>query len=387
MAFIESGYVSLNKYGEQLCGDHVEIMNRDDTSIMVLSDGLGSGVKASILSTLTSKILGTMIANGLRVDDAVETIAHTLPVCQERKIAYSTFSISSISSSGEVYLIQYDNPTAILIKDGKCTEYPKKKIEVYGKEIYESRFKIDVGDMLLLISDGVVHAGVGQVYNLGWQRSNICDYLDEHYDSKLTSKKMAAILAGACRQLYIDMPGDDATVAVQRMRNLKNINVMVGPPIKNTDDERIIGKFLSSEGKKIVCGGTTSQIVARYLNEKVEPQLKYIDKDVPPTATIKGIDLVTEGVLTLSRAIEIIDGYTTSGDIDLDYLVGLDGASLLARLLLEESTSIHFFVGTAINPAHQNPDFPLDLSIKPRLVRQLAKSLEAAGKKIVLEFY
>lgn len=387
MAFIESGYVSLNKYGEQLCGDHVEIISHNDTSLMVLSDGLGSGVKASILSTLTSKILGTMIANGLRVDDAVETIAHTLPVCQERKIAYSTFSISNISSSGEVYLIQYDNPTAILIKDGKCTEYPKKKIEVYGKEIYESRFNINLGDMLLLISDGVVHAGVGQVYNLGWQRNNICDYLDEHFDSQLTSKKMAAMLAGACRQLYIDMPGDDATVAVQRMRKLENINVMVGPPVKNNDDEKIISKFLSLEGKKIVCGGTTSQIVARYLNEKVEPQLDYIDKKVPPTATIKGIDLVTEGVLTLSRATEIIDGYTTSGDIDLDYLVGLDGASRLARLLLEESTSIHFFVGTAINPAHQNPDFPMELSIKPRLVRQLAKSLEAAGKKVVLEFY
>lgn len=387
MAFIESGYVSLNKYGEQLCGDHVEIMNCGSTSITVLSDGLGSGVKASILSTLTSKILGTMIANGLRIDDAVETIAHTLPVCKERKIAYSTFSISSVTNKGEVYLIQYDNPTAILIKNGKCAEYKKKKIEVYGKVIYESRFNISVGDMLILISDGVVHAGIGQVYNLGWQRSNICDFLDEHFDSQMTSKKMAALLAGACRQLYIDMPGDDATVAVQRMRNTENINVMVGPPSNSNDDQNILGRFLSSDGKKIVCGGTTSQIVARYLHEEVEPQLEYIDKDVPPTAKIKGIDLVTEGVLTLSRAIEIIDGYTTSGDIDLDYLVGHDGASLLSRLLLEESTSIHFFVGTAINPAHQNPDFPTELSIKPRLVRHLAKSLEAAGKKVELEFY
>ena len=387
MAFIESGYVSLNKYGEELCGDRVEIINQDDSVTMVLADGLGSGVKANILATLTSKIIGTMIANGLRVDDAVETIAHTLPVCKQRQIAYSTFSISKVSSSGETYLIQYDNPLAILIHDGKCEDYPQKKLDVYGKTIYESRFKLDIGDMLILISDGVVHAGVGFVYNLGWQHENVCNYIEEHYDPTMTSKGMAALIAGACRQLYVDMPGDDTTVAVQRMRAPLSVNVMVGPPVKREDDRNVISKFLAPHGKKIVCGGTTSQIVAAYLNEEVCPLIEYADPQVPPTATIKGIDLVTEGVLTLSRAVKIIGGYTTSGDIGADYLDGRDGASMLSRMLLEDSTVIHFFVGRAINPAHQNPEFPSELSIKTRLVEELAQSLKVAGKKVEIDYY
>lgn len=387
MAFIESGYVSLNKHGEELCGDRVEIINQDDSVTMVLADGLGSGVKANILATLTSKIIGTMIANGLRVGDCVETIAHTLPVCKERQIAYSTFSISKVSSSGQAYLVQYDNPYAILLHNGKCVDYPKKEITVYGKTIFESRFKLEIGDMLFLISDGVVHAGIGFVYNLGWRRENICSYIEEHYDPEITSKGMAARLAGACRQLYADMPGDDTTVAVQRARPLEEVNVMVGPPVKREEDNKIISDFISAHGKKVVCGGTTSQIVAAYLNEDVHPMLEYVDKKVPPIANIKGIDLVTEGVLTLSRAIEITDGYTAPGNITRDYLSGRDGATMLARLLLEDSTMIHFYVGRAINPAHQNPEFPSELSIKTRLVKQLAKSLEAAGKKVEIEYH
>lgn len=386
MAFVESGYVSLNKHGEQLCGDRVEIINHNEYVTTVLSDGLGSGVKASILATLTSKIIGTMIANGLQVDDAVETIAHTLPVCKERQIAYSTFSISKISENGDAYLIQYDNPNAILINNGKCVDYPKIQLNVYGKKIYESRFKLEIGDMLLLISDGVVHAGVGSVFNLGWRRQNVCEFVEEKYNPSMTSKTMAATLAAACRQLYVNMPGDDTTVAVQRLRALESVNVMVGPPVNRNEDDVVISKFLSGRGKKIVCGGTTSQIVASHLKTELKPKLQYFDKRVPPTAEIKGIDLVTEGVLTLSRAVEIIGEYNNSGDQFFDSLYGKDGASQLAKMLLEDSTNIHIFVGRAINPAHQNPEFPSELSLKTRLIKQLASSLETVGKKVDIEY-
>ena len=163
MVCIESGYVSLSKHGEELCGDRVEIINGDDSVTMVLADGLGSGVKANILATLTSKIIGTMIANGLGIGDAVETIAQTLPVCSQRKIAYSTFSILKAENNGEASLIQYDNPSALFLRDGKCIDYDVKQVEVHGKNILESHFTLRKNDMFLLISDGVVHAGVGKI--------------------------------------------------------------------------------------------------------------------------------------------------------------------------------------------------------------------------------
>lgn len=387
MDCIESGYVSLNKYHEELCGDCVEIINKEQSVTMVLADGLGSGVKANILATLTSKILGTMMANGLKIEDAVQTIACTLPVCSVRKIAYSTFSILQVNKDGEAYLVQFDNPNAIFIRNSKCADFPMGKIDVSGKKIYESHFMLQKGDMLLLISDGVVHAGVGKVYNLGWQLEHVCKFVEDHFTNEITSKSMAALLAGACNQLYIDMPGDDATVAVLRIRGNQTTNVMIGPPVDKSDDEKMVNCLLKSEGKKVVCGGTTSQIVGHCLKRDVKTQINYFDPSIPPTATIEGIDLVTEGVLTLSRVLEYSNEYSKSADLDSSCINGNDGASQLARILLEQSTNINFFVGRAINPAHQNPEFPSSLSMKSRLVDELAQSLKNCGKQVNVRLF
>jgi hypothetical protein len=386
MYSIESGYSSLNKYKEELCGDCVEIINGDESSTMVLADGLGSGVKANILSTLTSKIIGTMMASGLKISDAVQTIAHTLPVCSERQIAYSTFSILQVSRGGDAYLVQFDNPQAIFLHDAKSTDYPMKKLSVCGKEIYESHLTLERGDMFVLVSDGVVHAGVGKIYNFGWQRDNICQFLEQHYRGDMTAKAMADMLTGACGQLYIDMPGDDATTAVMRMRDSAVLSVMIGPPVSRDDDLGMVHDFMLPPGKKAVCGGTTAQIVARGLGKKVETSIDYVDPGLPPTAKIDGVDLVTEGVLTLSRVLGYTKLYRSSPDAG-QALAANDGASLLARLMLEESTDINFFVGRAINPAHQNPDFPAELSMKSRLVGELADSLKACGKRVNVRFF
>lgn len=383
MAFIENGYVSLNKIGEELCGDSVNIINRDDSVTAVLADGLGSGVKASILSTLTSKIIGTMISNGLKLSDCVETIAHTLPVCKDRQIAYSTFSIAKIMDSGETYLTQYDNPTAIVVHNGKCIDYKKEKQIVSGKTIYESHLKLSMNDLIILLSDGVVHAGIGFIYNLGWRHKNVCEYIESRYNPDFTAKNTAAMIIGACKQLYADMPGDDTTVAVLKIRKKNVVSVMAGPPANKDDDRKIISQFINSDGMKVICGGTTSQIVAKYLKTEVKPNLNYISVDIPPTATIKGIDLVTEGVLTLNKAIEIINDYSKSNEISSNYFDSQDGATQLSKILIEDSTEIKFFVGRAINPAHQNPDFPLDLSIKRRLIDDLSQSLIKLGKNVV----
>ena len=123
------GYKSINHFGEQLCGDHVDVVEENErSSVIVLADGLGSGVKASILSTLTSKIISTMMAEGLTVEDCVETIAQTLPICSVRGVAYSTFTIMHLVNNQEMELIQYDNPLVILLRDGKHYDYPKSRL-------------------------------------------------------------------------------------------------------------------------------------------------------------------------------------------------------------------------------------------------------------------
>ena len=263
--YLEHGWLSMNKAGEQLCGDHVETVNREDSVIMVLADGLGSGVKASILSTLTSKILATMLAGDMTVEDSVETIALTLPVCSVRQVAYCTFTILQVNKyTSEVYLIQFDNPDLILLRNGKIYDYPKEKREIAGKTIFETRMVGQIGDLYIMMSDGAIHAGVGTVLNFGWQQPEIAEYAQRVWTPELSAKSMAAKISDACRELYMDIPGDDTTVAALRIRQRQQVNLMIGPPRDPAEDEAIMKDFFALEGKTIVCGGTTSTVLGRY---------------------------------------------------------------------------------------------------------------------------
>lgn len=210
---VDSGYRSLFKYGEELCGDMVQEIRDDSSFLLVLADGLGSGVKANILSTLTSKILSTMMANKMSVEDCVSTIAATLPVCQKRGVAYSTFTIIRITNNDEAEIIQYDNPMVIMLRDGKSFDYPTVMKEIEGKKIYETRLKVKCDDVFIAMSDGAIYAGVEQVLNYGWQRDNIVDFAEANYHYKNTAKIITSMILEQCNLLYNEKPGDDTTVA------------------------------------------------------------------------------------------------------------------------------------------------------------------------------
>lgn len=214
----DTGYHSLNKYGEQLCGDHVEIIEGDDSLVMVLADGLGSGVKACILSTLTSKIISTMIANAISIEECISTIASTLPVCEKRGIAYSTFTIIKIVHNNEAEIIQFDNPSVILLRNGKSFHYDNTSFLVGEKTIYRAHVTLKLHDLLVAMSDGVVHAGVGRNLNYGWRRENIIAFLEKRYRSSHTATDVSQMLTAECNTLYGGMPGDDTTVVVVQIR-------------------------------------------------------------------------------------------------------------------------------------------------------------------------
>jgi hypothetical protein len=386
--FIDVAYNSLNKNGEELCGDKVEIIKTSDGVIIVLADGLGSGVKANILATLTCKIAGTMLKEGLSLYETVDTIAHTLPVCNVRQLAYCTFTIIKILKDGSVHAIEYDNPAYILIKDNFIHIPEKKELIIKDKLIKESHFKLEVNDVLTIVSDGAIHAGVGAMLNLGWQWDNVADYLEALVPVESCSANITKDLIQTCQKLYAGKPGDDTTVVTITLRKPEPVTIFTGPPKHIENDHLVIDKLITSIGTKIVCGGTAANIAARELNEKIMVDLKYYDPSVPPTATIKGIDLVTEGVLTLSNVSEKINTYLNSSledKISLN-LEGKDGASRLTKLLIEHCTHLKLIVGKAINPAHQNPDFPSDLSIKVRVVELLAQAMKKLGKEIEIEY-
>lgn len=389
---VDVAYKSLNKFNEVLCGDKVELLKTEDSNIMILADGMGSGVKANILATLTSKILGTMFLNGATLEECVETIVETLPICRVRQVAYSTFSILQVFHSGEAYLVEFDNPSCIFIRNGQLVPIPRNIREVQGKKINEYRFRVQRGDALILMSDGTVHAGVGQLLNFGWLWEDIAKYAVKQYALTISAMRLAAAICQACDELYQYRPGDDTTVACMRIINAKPVHLMTGPAQDPSMDEEMVKGFMSGDDstKRIICGGTSATIVSRVLKKKLDVSMDYVDPDIPPIAYMDGIELVTEGVLTLNRVVQLLRRYAKNETVSEDFFLELDkqnGASMVAKMLIEDCTELHLYVGKAINSAYQNPGLPFDLGIRQNLVEQLKTVVEEMGKQVTVTYY
>lgn len=380
---------SFNKNREELCGDKVEVLKTEDSSIIILADGMGSGVKANILATLTSKILGTMFREGAAIDACVETIARTLPICKEREVAYATFSILQIFRDGEAYLVEYDNPKCVFIRNKEIINYPYQERVIEGKKIREYRFHVELNDCFVLMSDGAIWAGEEETMNYNWEWDDMAAYTLKCTNETLSAARLAAMLSQVCYDLYGQNPGDDTTVAVTRVIRRQVVNIFTGPPSRKEDDERVVHDFMKQEGKKVICGGTSANVASRVLKREIVTLVKHADPKIPPMATMEGLDLVTEGVLTIGSALDLLHRYENDdfNEAFFDALDAENGAAKLARLLIEECTDLNLFVGRALNPAHQNSNLPFDLSVRMNLVEQLKDCAERMGKHVTVKYY
>ncbi len=388
--YADVGYRSLCKSGQMVCGDHIERIDREDGSIiLVLADGLGSGVKACILATLTSTIISRMIAEDLPITYCVSAIAEVLPVCSVRKLAYSTFTVIHITPTGMAYLIEYDNPRTILLRDGKEFPIQYVKMEIGDKVIESAKIQLKKDDIILTYSDGAEHSGVGpgMSYSLGWGRSNIVEYMSPLYYSGFSAKTLNTIFLDECYGRYCGEPGDDTTALTICMRSREQVNLMIGPPANVEDNNKMLSLFFGKRGKHIVCGGTTSRIVSEYLGKPMITETERPDDDIPAIGYIEGVDLVTEGIITVNRVLEYAKDYLKDNETYSDWCYKRDGASLIAQMLFETATDINFFVGRAVNPAHQDPELQINFSIKMQLLRELVECLEKMGKNIRVSYF
>jgi len=387
---VEFSWVSLNKAGEELCGDSVMIRSNPETFVAVLSDGLGSGVKAHILSTLTAEIAARMSESGAYIEDVMQTLAETLPECSVRKLAYATFAVLTVNQGRDAHLVEFDSAPLILVRDGAIVNLPMEERMVGDRKIREVRFECRENDFMVLISDGYEHAGLGGIYRLGWGWNNIAKAVQRFVQAGIVDTfKLTQALSKTCLKLYEDRPGDDATVIGMKVRPAISATVLTGPPANKDLDEFAVKRLMSSQGEKIICGGSTAQMAARVLREELvvdwvppakrkkgAPMQK---KGSPPTALLNGVDLVTEGILTLGQAAEILRASRTIYDLPKD-----DDASIrLARSLLM-ADDIRFIVGSAINP-NQVADIIRGEPMRMVYIRELVQVLSAHDKYVEVE--
>ena len=385
---VDIGWKSLNHYGEQLCGDHVDIVQQKDSEskVVVLADGLKSGVKASILSTLTSKIISTMMAEGMSLEECVHTIAATLPISSEYGVAYSTFTILHVIENETVELIQYENPEVIMLRDLEVKDYPKVEFSVDGKVISRSVIPLKENDLFIAMSDGCPGANSELSYNNNWKISDIASFMATLAPVGYTAKTLATILTEECNKLYGGKPIDDTTACIVRVIRRSQTNVLFGPPANRDDNDRMMALFFSKAGKHIICGGTTASIAADYLGKSVRPSTKYANVGGPPVSEIDGVDLVTEGIVTIAKVLKNARDYVGRDEGYIEWSLQHDAAALVSRILFEESTDINFLVGRAINPAHQDIE-SINFNVKMSLVEELASCLRKMGKNVKISYF
>ena len=382
--FVDFAYGSLFKYKEELCGDKVEFYSDDDIFVMALADGLGSGVKANILATLTSKIGVTMLKEKMKLDDVVETISRTLPISPTLNIAYSTFTLIRVDQGGMAYIAEFDNPSVIFLRGGDFLKLHWNERIIYKKRIRETSIQLKHNDNLILISDGYKFAGKNGNWIKPWTYEDTCHYIKKCYLKEMNAKEMTNNILDLFNELYYYEPIDDTTVATLKIIRDKKVVLLSGPPVDKSRDSEIVNKFKNARGKKIICGGTTARIVSRELKKSYKPG-KIVDKDIPPVGYIEGVDFVTEGVITLQKATSILEHILNTTDYEVLYKE--DGSSKLAKMLYEDSLHIKLMVGKSVNQTNQILELSNKLSNKVDILNHLKDVLIKLGKIVDIEYF
>jgi hypothetical protein len=381
--YFEIGKSQLNKHGEVLCGDSIITNANRETATAILSDGLGSGVKANILSTLTSKILSVMLSNDCPLEEVVSTLIQTLPTCSIRQLAYSTFTVAQFYSRGHLHLVQYDNPPILFLRKNKINQIEYQDRNIQGKTIKEAEIELQEGDTFVIMSDGEVHAGICNTLNFGWSWENIADFTERISQKPMTANEIAYELTNVANKLYAEEPGDDTSVIVVKVRQKRYLSVMVGAPKDRNDDAIIVTEFMEAPGRKVICGGTTGNIVARELDREIEVDLSSLKEGVPPIGNLEGINLCTEGIITISKTLKMLQ----RDDISYKKLeINKDGVTRFIKELTK-ADDITLYIGQAINPAHQTANMPMEFGIKTQIMEKIGEILRNKGKHVVIKYY
>ncbi|MCI0523411.1 MAG: serine/threonine-protein phosphatase [Bacteroidales bacterium] len=384
--FIEVNSQQRNHHGERICGDVFLSVNvrEENRIITVLSDGMGSGVKANILATLTSTMALNFTREHKEPDRIAEIIMNTLPVCSVRKVSYATFSIVDIESDGRANILEYDNPQCIILRGNQPFEPDWKDVLLdkgrnAGKKLRKCSFYPAKEDRIILMSDGVAQSGMGSsAWPLGWERDNVLQYAVALVSNETSIS--AHSLAGKIVTMAYKYDGyeakDDISCAIMYFREPRKLLICSGPPYDQEKDSILASKVRDYSGKVILCGGTTADIVARELKRKVVDELIFEDTELPPESFMEGIDLVTEGILTLQKVNELLKRYNNAVKL------GKGPADKIVRMIMD-SDEINFIVGTRINVAHQDPTLPVDLEIRRTVVKRIARILEEKWLKLI----
>ena len=389
--FIEINCQQKSHGDARVCGD-VFLSRRikeEGRIIVTLSDGMGHGIKANILGTLTATLAVSFTQEHKSVPKIAEIIMETLPVDSVKHMNYSTFTIAEIDVEGEVRILEYENPKTLMFRGARLHEPEWNCVFLEGekhsgREILTTNFKPQKEDRIVFCSDGVTQSGLGSdKYPVGWGINNlekfILDAIEDEHD--ISAVKLASKVVNKANMNDNLHPIDDISCGVIYFREPRKLMICTGPPQDPSNDAHFCEIFRQFEGIKIICGATTGDMVAREWKEEIQDTNIMLDPDLPPVSHMPGVDLITEGILTLSKVSELLKKFHSN------YKLGKGPADEIIKMLLE-CDEIHFLVGTNINIAHQDPTLPVELELRRTVVHRITRTLEEKFlKEVTMEFF
>lgn len=365
--------------GEIACGDVFmsDIFREEGRTILVLSDGIGHGIKASVLATLTATMALKYARFHTRPEISAQIIMEALPKSSDGKESYATFTIIEIETDGHVRIINYDNPPVLIIRNGQPFQPKEYMLEVRGPEnvgklLRCREFTARKEDRLVFLSDGVVQSGLGNKrYPMGWGIENVYTFALNQVNRMpdISASKLARKINNQAAMNDNFEMKDDTTCGVIYFREPRKFMLITGPPFYKIKDYDFADRIRNFNGKKIICGGTTAEIIARELDISVE--IEHLPKNpemLPPVASMEGFEMVTEGILTLGKVEEILENYTSETRLQ-------DSPPENVVKLLLQHDSIEIILGTRINWAHQDPEQPLELELRKFVIKRITKIL------------
>ncbi len=375
--------------GQIVCGDvfYTRRIKEEGRVILVLSDGIGHGVKANVLATLTASMALNYSSLHTKPDIAAHIFMRALPRSRDGKESYATFTIIEIEVDGMVRIVNYDNPPTLIFRNGDF--FAPREIEVnirgaenVGKILRIREFKPIKGDRIIFMTDGVVQSGLGgKRYPMGWGLDQVREFVQNQIarENEISATRLSKKILNQAAMNDLFELKDDTSCGIIHFRQPREFMLITGPPFYKIKDFEFVKRITEFPGKKIICGGTTAEIVARELDLEVQIQHRYYEAAIPPVADMEGFEMVTEGILTMGKVEEILESYTS------DTRLGNSPPEEVVKLLMEHDI-IHIIVGTRINWAHQDPDQSMDLEIRKVVVKRIVRLLEERFlKNIVVE--
>jgi len=360
------------------CGDVVTYDRSPAATTLVLCDGLGSGVKAHLAATMCAARLLEGLRGGASLRRAFGNLVRNMVRVRGSDLPYACFSVVRVLHDGQATVLTYEMPQPLFVTASHATPLPQRVQTVEHALIGESQLQLAPGDGLLVVSDGVTQAGLGLSQKLGWRVAGVQQYLTELLSERRPLRELSPAVHDRARALWEAEGGDDVTAAMALCRWGKTLNILTGPPSNRAHDREIAHRFVLLEGWKVIAGSTTAEIVADYLNFPLKTQQDVPSHMAPPRYYLEGVDLVTEGAVTLNQVYNVLEE-------DPDDLEDETGVAELQRLL-READRINFVVGVARNPAHGNIVFrQRGLLTRTHIIPLLTEKLERMGKLVTVE--